>query len=158
MSDNSSHKRLPPPVFPPGSRKQAQLDSNAESPETMLGDEAFISPGDPIPKRRTEMVENFLDDSPDQAEEGEVVGTDLDPHTEGGEPVFGGDPHVVELIEAVGKLSEALRSRGEMGLSPKPDMSQFEATLRSYCVGYLAGRRVEQPLPAVIEEALPTDL
>jgi hypothetical protein len=53
------------------------------------------------------------------------------------------DPHVIEVITAVAKLAEGLRHRGEAGLHASPDMSRLEATLRAYCVGYLAGRRAE---------------
>ena len=49
----------------------------------------------------------------------------------------------MELTEAVGKLAQALRHRGEAGLRTTPDMGRFDATLRAYCIGYLAGRRAE---------------
>jgi hypothetical protein len=54
-------------------------------------------------------------------------------------------------------LAESLNRKGEAGLRANLEMSRFEATLRSYCVGYLAGRRAEDPLPPEIEEALSTD-
>jgi hypothetical protein len=121
-------------------------------------EDAFISPDDPIPERKIELIADFLSEIPlDEAEEGEVVGMDLDAHIEPAEVVAGGDPHVVELIEAVSKLAESLNRKGEAGLRAKAEMSRFEATLRSYCVGYLAGRRAEDPVPPAIEEALSTD-
>jgi hypothetical protein len=49
----------------------------------------------------------------------------------------------MEVVEAVRKLAEALGRKGEAGLRTTPSMSRFEATLRAYCVGYLAGRRAE---------------
>lgn len=52
-----------------------------------------------------------------------------------------GDPHVAALVEKVGKLADALRSKGEAGLRTTSEMGRFEATLRGYCVGYLAGKR-----------------
>ncbi len=76
---------------------------------------------------------------------------DHDAHVEHEELVTGGDPHVIELLEAVSKLAEALRSRGEAGLKATPEMGRLEATLRSYCVGYLAGRRAEDEVDVVIE-------
>jgi hypothetical protein len=60
-------------------------------------------------------------------------------------------------MEAVSKLAESLNRKGEAGLRANLEMSRFEATLRSYCVGYLAGRRAEDPLLPEIEEALSTD-
>jgi len=53
------------------------------------------------------------------------------------------DPHVRELTLTLSKLAEAVRRRGEAGLQATPQMTRFEATLRAYCVGYLAGRRAE---------------
>ncbi len=114
---------------------------------------AFISPDEPIPERKIELAEAPLD--PD--EEGEVVGMDFDPHTDASEVIFGADPHVVELVDAVAKLAESIKRKGEAGLRADTDMSRFEVTLRAYCVGYLAGRRVEEPAAPEIEEALPTD-
>jgi hypothetical protein len=63
----------------------------------------------------------------------------------------------MEVSEAVAKLAEALRRRGESGLRATPEMTRFEATLRSYCVGYLAGRRAEEPPAPILEEPLPSD-
>jgi len=60
---------------------------------------------------------------------------------------------VIELIGAVGRLAEALKRKGEAGLKAQPHMSRFEATLRAYCLGYLAGRRAEdsETIPEIIE-------
>lgn len=184
MSENTNESRLPPPAFPPGMRRHVHRNSGgAEAQETQeeaadafispdaplpergqgggtspLGG-AFISPDEPIPERKIELAEEFQSATSgiDPDDEGVVVGMDLDPHLEVEEVVSGGDPHVMELMEAVGKLSDALRRKGEAGLRAAPGMSRFEATLRSYCVGYLAGRRAEDPEPEFIEESLPTD-
>lgn len=119
---------------------------------------ALISPDDPIPERKIELAEAFRDEALIEADEqGEVVGMDLDPHLERAEIVSGGDPHVMEVIAAISKLAAGLKRRGEAGLRSTSEMSRFEATLRSYCVGYLAGRRAEEPPPPVVEEPLPTD-
>lgn len=76
-------------------------------------------------------------------EQGTATGIGDDPHL-GLEDLIGGrDPHVRELVIAVSKLAEALRRRGEAGLHVSPGMSRFEGTLRSYCVGYLSGRRAD---------------
>jgi hypothetical protein len=90
-------------------------------------------------------------------EEGIVVGMDMDDHLEVEEIVSGGDPHVMEVMTAVSKLAESLHHHGEAGLRASHEMSRFEATLRSYCVGYLAGRRAEEPAPPIVEEPLPSD-
>jgi hypothetical protein len=189
MSD-SNHKKdgrnLPPPAFPPGSRKHAQRRSPPAKadPAPREGkkgaDDAYISPDDPIPARRDKLAAAFIqpDDpmperrpdgmkvafiSPEdplprreslgvrrtmgKPEEGVVTGIGSDPHLDRGELAAAGDPHVMELVEAVGKLAQALRRKGEAGLRTTADMGRFDATLRAYCVGYLAGRRAEaEPL------------
>jgi hypothetical protein len=182
MSENNSKKggRLPPPAFPPGSRKQA-VKSAAPAParpKPASEDDAFISPDDPIPARADKVASAFIlpDDpiperrpdamqsafispedpipkreplgvrrtmgKPEEAE-GVVTGIGSDAHMDRGELAAAGDPHVMELIEAVGKLAQALRRKGEAGLRTSPEMTRFDATLRAYCVGYLAGRRAE---------------
>lgn len=180
MSENSRGGRLPPPAFPPGTRRRTHAGprSGEAPPEKRDGPSdgliapdapmpqrsdavtsAFISPDEPIPERKIELLEEFQSptDGIDPDEEGEVVGMDLDAHLEPDEVVSGGDPHVLELIEVVAKLNDALHRKGEAGLRTRPDMSRFEATLRSYCVGFLAGRRAEDPPPPIVEEPLPTD-
>lgn len=190
MSENSNESRLPPPAFPPGSRRHAvhrnsdgrpsdaDADPDAESvdeafisPDDPLPErtdlpegtdsinQAFISPDEPLPERKIELADAFLDaHAAGLVEEGEVVGMDLDPHLQPSEAVSKGDPHVEELMTAVAKLAESVRRRGEAGLRATPEMSRFEATLRAYCVGFLAGRRAEEPRePDHLEEALPSD-
>lgn len=184
MSENTNESRLPPPAFPPGARKQVHRNSRgadpappveapedayispdepmparsrAPTPEAGAMGGAFISPDEPIPERRIELAEAFQTETIEQGEEGQVVGMDLNPHLEPEEISSGGDPHVLEVMQAVGKLSESLKRRGEAGLRSAPQMTRFEATLRSYCVGYLAGRRAEDPAPPELEEPLPSD-
>jgi hypothetical protein len=53
------------------------------------------------------------------------------------------DPYVAELSAALERLRRGLASRGEAALKVSPEMSRFDATLRAYCVGYLAGRRAD---------------
>ncbi len=179
MSENSNENRLPPPAFPPGSRRHVvhrNSDGSRPGPDDEPGDEAFISPDEPLPERadplnrafispdeplperKIELADAFLDaHAAGSVEEGEVVGMDLDPHLRPSEAVSNGDPHVEELMTAVAKLAESVRRRGEAGLRATPGMSRFEATLRAYCVGFLAGRRAEDPGRPDVEEALPTD-
>ena len=177
MSENSNDRRIPPPAFPPGMRRHAYRNSQgAHSDEAPTSSEAYISPDDPLPPRADPIRSAFI--SPDDpfpertldlaegahaltpmesGEEGQVVGMDLSPHLDQVEAAPRGDPHVTEVVEAVSKLAEALRRRGEPGLRSTPAMSRFEATLRAYCVGYIAGRRAEEPAAPEVDEALPTD-
>ena len=179
MSENTNENRLPPPAFPPGNRKHVHRASNhanstggstaedafispdAPMPERAQQDalqSALISPDDPIPERKIELAEAFRDpEAIEPGEEGQVVGMDLDPHLEIDEVVSGGDPHVMELMAAVGNLAESLKRKGAAGLHTSPDMTRFEATLRAYCVGFLAGRRAEDPPAPEVDEALPSD-
>ena len=170
MSEETKDSRLPPPAFPPGSRKHVHRNSSSPAASKALGDDdAFISPDDPMPARRDAVEQALIspDDplperpdaigdafiSPDdpmpdrteaeEQEDGVVTGMSYDEHLDPEELVIGGDPHVMELVEAVTKLAEALKRKGEAGLRTMPGMSRFDATLRSYCVGYLAGRRAE---------------
>ena len=178
MSDETKDTRLPPPAFPPGTRKRIHTNSasapsasvaapataddgyiSPDDPMPARGDavgSAFISPDDPMPERRPDAVfDAFI--SPDDPmpargqaveEEGVVTGMSSDPHMDPEELVTGGDPHVIELMGAVGRLAESLKRKGEAGLRTSPYMTRFEATLRSYCVGYLAGRRADDSLEA----------
>lgn len=151
MTEDRKSTRLPPPAFPPGKRRDSSVNSDSGQAERAAGDQAdasshevffypdevseedlsFISPDDPFPDRD------------DDVEPGTATGIGDDEHLTPGELAAGGDPHVAALTNAVMKLAEALRRRGEAGLHASPDMSRFEATLRAYCVGYLAGRRAE---------------
>jgi hypothetical protein len=179
MSENSNGSRLPPPAFPPGTRKHVARSAapvEADVEESTSADVAFISPDEPLPPRADPMGDAFI--SPDDpmperkiellpefdtevrfepGEEGVVVGMDLDAHLDEAEIVSGGDPYVMEVMAAVANLAELLQNRGEAGLRASPDMSRFEATLRSYCVGFLAGRRADGPPPPILEEPLSTD-
>jgi hypothetical protein len=118
-------------------------------------EQAFISPDDPMPERKLDMLPEFADyvasppgDLEDEGE-GEAVGMDLDAHAFPSEVMMAWDPHVAELVDALVRLGEALRRSGEAGLRTSPEMSRFDATLRAYCVGYLAGRRAEDPPPPI---------
>lgn len=178
MSENSDESRLPPPAFPPGTRRRSygsssgDFDASGEadpvayiSPDDPIPGRteaisgAFISPDEPIPERKTQLLEEFqsVTNGIEPDEVGEVVGMGLATGIEPDEVISGGDPHLMELIRAISTLNDALHRKGEGGLRSHSEMSRFEATLRSYCVGYLAGRRAEEPPPPVLGQPLPTD-
>ncbi len=146
---------LPPPAFPPGARRRQVAEDIAGTAEdlgqafispddpiptrTEVPEDAFILPDDPIPPRTSVPEEVFI--SPDDVR---VTGIGDNAHLDPGEIATAGDPYVTDLVEQVAKLAEALRRKGEAGLRTTADMTRFEATLRAYCVGYLAGRRAEE--------------
>jgi len=170
-SEDGVGRRLPPPAFPPGSRtiRVRQKDRGAESENI---DGAFISPDEPLPERpefpedafispdapierSAEAADDDASSSPDEggdADQVVVTGMGHDAHLEPEDIAMAGDPHVMEVSEVVSKLAADLKRKGEAGLRASPDMGRFEATLRGYCVGYLAGRRAEEDLP-VLEES-----
>lgn len=121
-----------------------------------IAEDAFISPDDPIvrtaPPRKPEDYEEVMTRRREamekgiEADEAEAdvritgVGDRTDPELDPTLERFG-DPAVADLVARVGALADSLRERGEAGLRSTPDMTRFEATLRAYCVGYLAGLR-----------------
>lgn len=124
MSDDSnpphdgSDLPIPPPAFPPGSRRHPVPDPDPGSGnpgllETALGEVTVTGMGNDPHVRVDPALKRFR------------------------------DPHVAELAAAVGRLDLQLNERGEAALRVDPEMSRFEATLRAYCVGYLAGRRAQ---------------
>lgn len=103
---------------------------------------AFISPDDPIrPRAPRGPSLAALELDPDEVV---VTGIGDDAHLAPEDLAVGFDPHVLEVVDKVGKLAESLKRKGEAGLRTTPEMSRFEATLRAYCVGYIAGRRAEE--------------
>jgi hypothetical protein len=162
MSDDDTGSRLPPPALP-GSLGHVNENSgkpSGDEPEPAVGDlgGALISPDDPMPERidplaaalimPDEPIEHHEPvtttvEAPDE-DEGVVTGMGMDAHMDAEDLVAGGDPYVMDLIQKVGNLAEALKVKGEAGLRSSADMDKFELTLRGYCVGYLAGRRVKE--------------
>jgi hypothetical protein len=133
---------LPDDPLPPRNDKVSQAFISPDDPLPPRNDRvtgAFISPEDPLPRRRESTAAD---------DEGVVTGMGFDAHLDPAELVTGGDPHVIEVIDAVRKLADVLKRKGEAGLRAPPGMSRFEATLRAYCVGYLAGRRAEDEAEA----------
>ena len=134
-------------------------------------DDAFISPDDPIPARDAfpedalispdEPIKRVPKKAKDDASISHdedfdpdsvvVTGMGDDAHLDPEELAMGGDPHVMELSAVVSKLAADLTHKGEAGLRATPSMGRFEATLRGYCVGYLAGRRADDEPPPVID-------
>lgn len=178
---------LPPPAFPPGSRRHADARGRpgatpAARDPGASADDPFISPDDPLPGRNDALAGALiLPDEPilrsgdagdvdgggdafispddplpsrdrpgpsvapaDDVEEGVVTGMGDDAHLDPTEFTAAGDPHVMRLTDKIVKLGEALKRKGEAGLRTTPEMDRFDATLRGYCVGFLAGRRAEE--------------
>jgi len=178
-----SADRLPPPMFPPGSRRRAGrpspgVASNAEGRSAEIPQEAFISPDEPIRTRGAsgdggsrELEDSGMDESAFISPDEPIVRTERPHPPEDYEQVLGawtmdevevtgigephlndedlralerfGDPHVADLFRALDRLTDAVRAKGQAGLKTSADMTPFEISLRSYCVGYLAGRREE---------------
>ena len=182
-SEDGVGRRLPPPAFPPGSRKLhvrwrdqeakagndgAPISPNEPLPEgsdfpedafispdapierlaRAADDDAYISPDEPMPQRSVATIVEAEEYDPDDVV---VTGMGHDSHLEPEDLAMAGDPHVMKVTEVVSKLAEALKRKGEAGLRASPEMGRFEATLRGYCVGYLAGRRAEEDLPELEE-------
>ncbi len=114
-------------------------DEPIRRPTAVGDDDAFISPDEPI-RRRAPLAPPLAGEEVDP-DEVVVTGIGDDAHLDADELALGFDPYVLEVVEKVGALAEALKRRGEAGLKATPEMTRFEATLRSYIVGYLAGRR-----------------
>lgn len=156
--------RLPPPAFPPGvrslghrARRPAQMaageGAEGQAAESEgVPDDAFISPDEPIVRSSRIAPGAFI--SPDEPlpprnpdrvdlDEVEVTGIGDDPHLGAEDLAIARytDPAVADLVQRVAALAQSLKDKGEAGLRTTPEMSRFEATLRAYCVGYLAGQR-----------------
>lgn len=168
----TSGGRLPPPAFPrsrgvagePAPTPRAPEDDEGEP---LIPEEAFIPPDAPIvrkePPRKPEDFERVMKGGHEvspaapgqgappaggrveaEAASGDAGAGDEAPRADV-RPDRGGssDPAVADLASRVGDLADGLRERGEVALRTTPEMSRFEATLRAYCVGYLAGLRRE---------------
>src|SRR5688500_8585670 len=154
--------RLPPPAFPPGrgaqparSRRLARMEAAGAESEGGVPDEAFISPDEPIVRSGTRIAagafispDEPIGSHPDDMDSDQCMVTVFvdDPNLRHEDMSFArySDPQVADLVVRVGRLADALRDKGEAGLRTTADMSRFEATLRAYCVGYLAAQRDTQ--------------
>src|SRR5690606_12902049 len=138
-------RRLPPPAFPPTSGGRRDPGAESERAEASRarpedgpgargeepaapGDLALIEPDEPLPDR------------PEREGTGVASGIGAAGMSDVRDHPLRLDPALEDLVAAVGGLAEGLRRRGRAGLHVEPGMSRFEATLRAYCVGYLAGR------------------
>jgi hypothetical protein len=145
------HDRLPPPAFPPGQRARTRPRAGRTEGTTGEGvpDDAFISPDEPIVRSGSRIAAGaFI--SPDEPipdrdpDEGVVTGIGDDEHLGAEDLALSGgqlDPRLSDLAARVRRLADALRDRGEAALRTTPDMSRFDATLRAYCLGYLAAQQ-----------------
>ena len=171
-SDPAAVHRLPPPMFPPGSRRvRPRTIPKPVEPEededisSGIPDDAFIMPDEPFhraerdawidpdePIVRTEPPqppddwEQVIYGTPPLGPDGVLVtGIGEAPQPDDWDSLLKGshgrDAHVAELVRAVQRLAEGLAVRGEAALKATPDMTPFEATLRAYCVGFLASAR-----------------
>ncbi len=143
MSDETTReRRLPPPAFPPTSGGRTDPGATRAGPGSgpgdhhddagaAAGDLALIEPDEPLPDR------------PELEEEGVASGIGDPGTSDVRDHPLRLDPGLEDLVAAVGGLAEGLRRRGRAALHVEPGMSRFEATLRAYCVGYLAGREGE---------------
>jgi hypothetical protein len=157
-SHDAKAERLPPPMFPPGSsfRARRREPEPAEDESYHVPDDAFIMPDEPFRRRgsRDEREARAPEEAPARdrrmndpfrGERGVASGIGESAPDADDErqitAVSGGDPHVAELIRLVRRLSDSLVRKGEAGLRATSDMTRFEATLRAYCVGFLAAAR-----------------
>lgn len=162
--------RLPPPVFPPGSRRdvpirRARTASTQKGAESEFPDGAFISPDDPIRARRRH-EEGVPDDafiSPDEPivrseepeppgdEEVEVTGIGDQEYARGEDPSGSKsrrrgrnkaweEVDTGEVAQMLQELAEGLEERGSTALLVTSEMTRFESMLRGFLAGYLVGR------------------
>ena len=154
LEEVEQHSAIPEDAFispdEPIHRKGALATSRArQRTDTRLEEGAFIDPDEPIVRTsppRTPLDYEEVLGGWSSLDEVVVTGIGDDPHLSDEDlPTIETfeDPHVAELFGALDRLTEALRTKGQAGLKTTPDMTRFEATLRAYCVGYLAGRREE---------------
>lgn len=147
--------RLPPPAFPPGSRRSSvprpRSTPDAESPaaggdESDLPDEALISPDDPIRKEGRGIPDDaFI--SPDDPlvpanrdeEEGTVTGMGEFLESPGGKALQDEKPSIHELPYLLNHLAERINESGESALEVHAEMGRFQAALRSFLKGFLEG-------------------
>ena len=147
--------RLPPPAFPPGSRRSSmgsgrttvEPGTGDDDDRSDIPDDAFISPDDPIRKEGRGIPDDaFI--SPDDPlvttsrdEEGEVTGLGVKAPDY---PPSGGRsrrdrPTIHELPYLLDQLAERIQASGSRALNVNPEMGHFQAALRSFLKGYLEG-------------------
>lgn len=158
--------RLPPPVFPPGSRRSVPIrrataaGKGERSEADDFPEDAFISPDEPIRDRDPEGVPDDAFISPDEPivrthepeapDVDEVLVTGIgDPAYARGESRLSGSrrrSHRWEEVDTddvarmLDDLAAGLRERGSTALLVTSEMTRFESMLRGFLAGYLVGR------------------
>lgn len=157
--------RLPPPVFPPGSRRGVRIRrASAERPRGSGADDfpedAFISPDEPIRERHGEGVPEDAFISPDEPivrtgapsppdpDDVQVTGIGDQEYARGEDRGSGTrrrsqnweEVDTDEVARMLEDLAEGLRERGSTALLVTSDMSRFQSMLRGFLAGYLVGR------------------
>lgn len=153
--------RLPPPAFPPGSRRAAaprqgvpvEEEGAGQVNDDELPDDAFISPDEPIRKEARGIPDDaFISpDDPfvpaeDEGEKGGGAG--------GGQVTGVGEerarvasatarrddpPSIHELPYLLDRVAEQIQGSGAQALRVHHEMGHFEAALKSFLRGYLKG-------------------
>lgn len=148
--------RLPPPAFPPGSRRSSAStrslriegeESEGDDDPSDIPEDAFISPDDPIRKRGRGIPDDaFI--SPDDPlvprardREGRIVEVEDETEAPATTRPRRGTPTIHELPYLLDQLAERLHESGERALDVHPDMGHFQAALRAFLKGYLEGGR-----------------
>lgn len=152
--------RLPPPAFPPGSRrasaprKRVDVAGAEESPDDAgegeeLPDDAFISPDEPIRKEARGIPDDaFI--SPDDpftpkatagSDEGQVtsMGEQISTRTPTAAKRRSEAPSIHELPYLLDRVAEQINDTGREALNVHGEMGHFEAALKSFLRGYLQG-------------------
>jgi hypothetical protein len=144
--------RLPPPVFPPGTRRTHTRPSGAGTASGAQGfpNGALISPDGPIRRIGEGFPEGaFISpDDPidtggaDEEVEGEVTGMGTyDPEAYRGVGRAGANPRDPDQMASIlEELARGLRGQGSAALAQDAYSSPFESALRGFLGGYLVSR------------------
>ncbi len=147
--------RLPPPVFPPGSRRtavryQAASTMQEGGEDAGVPADAFISPDEPI-RRSDEWDEALIspDDpivrrepprAPADGDDVEVTGIGAGERVYPDEVLSANPIDVERLAGRLETLARDLREKGAAALRVPPDADGTDAVLRAFLSGYLEGR------------------
>ena len=117
MSEKTKQRHLPPPAFPRVIRDSVRESSMASTAD----DDLSTSSNDAIPGHEVNVRRGVYHKS--------ELGTDSD---------------ITELVEVLSNLADTLKREGEAGLVTQSGISRLDSMLRSYCQGYLTGRRIDE--------------
>lgn len=154
--------RLPPPVFPPGSRRDVPIrrsgpSSSRGGEEGDFPDDAFISPDDPIRARDEEAVPDDAFISPDDPivrsrDPGEPDDDEVQVTGIGGQKYARGEARrsgrgrtweevdTSQVARMLEELARGLKEKGSTALLVTSEMTRFESMLRGFLAGYLVSR------------------